>query len=176
MKIECSFDDELWDGLSEARARQVFDEHSIAWMMWHCARCEDITLNLLVAGSPQVLTSQGWQARMKISVPDTGNCMTPAEIAAFSAAIDLPAMRGYRSAVGRRTREIVAQTELKTWKNKVDPARIRCVLEEQAVLENETWLTDYWGSRTWAGLMLMPATRHLLVHLNEAIKVKKKRG
>jgi hypothetical protein len=174
--VEWSFDDELWAGLSEQRARQVFGEHSIAWMMWHCARCEDITLNLLVAGTPQVLHNQGWQARMKIDVPDTGNSMTPAEIAVFSAAIDLLALRGYRSAVGCRTREIVTQVPLKDWKNKVDPARIQRVLAEQAVLENETWLTDYWGGRTWGGLLLMPPTRHLLVHLNEAMKAKKKRG
>ncbi len=173
--VDYSFDEELWDGLSEARARQVTGEHSIAWMMWHCARCEDITFNMLIAGSPQVLHSQGWPARLKISIPDTGNSMTPAEVASFSAAIDLPALRGYRSAVGCRTRQIAAQVEPKAWKNKVDPARIQRVLAEKAVLENETWLTDYWGSRTWGGLLLMPATRHLLVHLNEALKAKKKK-
>ena len=36
-------------------------------------------------------------------------------------------------------------------------------------------LTDFWGKRDVAGLLLMPANRHLIVHLNEALRLKKRR-
>ncbi len=45
-----SFEDEVFRGLSEADTRRIppGGEHSIAWLIWHIARCEDVTLNLLV--------------------------------------------------------------------------------------------------------------------------------
>ena len=33
---------------------------------------------------------------------------------------------------------------------------------------------DYWGGKTFAGQLLMPATRHNFVHLNKAMRVKQK--
>jgi len=48
-----SFDDDLWQDLSEKTARYIppQSDHSIAWMIWHIARIEDVTMNMLVAGS-----------------------------------------------------------------------------------------------------------------------------
>jgi hypothetical protein len=37
-----------------ARYISINGEHSIAWMIWHVACCEDITMSLLVAGGLQV--------------------------------------------------------------------------------------------------------------------------
>lgn len=171
-----SFDAELWQGLSHEAARIIPTgaEHSIAWMIWHIARIEDITMNLLVAGTPQLFTGQGWQARLGAAACDTANAMTPAEIAQLSAELDIAALREYRAAVGRRTREIVPALPKGAFKQKVQPERIQRVLDEGAVLEAEHWLVDYWGGRTIGGLLLMPATRHLLVHLNEGVKLKPK--
>src|SRR5512135_1134274 len=61
-----SFDEEVWQGLSEDDIRNVppKGEHSIAWMIWHIARIEDITMSLLVAGCPQLAHSEGWLERM----------------------------------------------------------------------------------------------------------------
>jgi hypothetical protein len=30
---------------------------------------------------------------------------------------------------------------------------------------------DYWKKKTYAGLLLMPATRHILVHINESMRL-----
>jgi hypothetical protein len=59
-------------------------------------------------------------------------------------------------------------------KQKVDPARLQLVLSGGTVAADAQWLIDYWGGLTYAGLLLMPPTRHLLVHLNEAAKLKQK--
>jgi hypothetical protein len=37
-----------------------------------------------------------------------------------------------------------------------------------AIDEQARFVTDYWSRRTIAGLLLLPATRHNFVHLNEA--------
>jgi len=42
--------------MSEATIRQIHPsgEHSPAWVLWHMARIEDATMNILVAGTEQV--------------------------------------------------------------------------------------------------------------------------
>ena len=171
-----SFEDAVLDDMTEAQIRRIPPncDHSIAWLLWHMTRCEDITMNLLVAGSPQVLHRDNWLERLKISVRDTGNAMSQAEIAEFSAIIDIDTLRTYRVAVGRRTREIVSQLGPAESKQKVKPDRLQQVWTEGALVEAARGIADYWGKRTVAGLLLMPATRHNLVHLNEALQLKRK--
>jgi hypothetical protein len=173
-----SFEDEVWDGLTDAAARRVprGHVHSIAWLMWHTARCEDITFNLLVAGGDQVLLSGGWLEKMNITVRDTGNEMSEAELVAFNAAIDLTALREYRLAVALQTRDGVQAALPDEFQQKVRPERLARIMDEGAVVEAARYLVDYWSARTIGGLLLMPATRHHLTHINEALRVKKKRN
>ena len=173
-----SFEDETLQGVTQAQMRLIprNAEHSIAWLVWHLTRCEDVTMNLLAAGSPQVLQGEGWLERLKISSQDTGNAMDAAEVADFSAAIDLQALRAYRLSVGRRTRAIVKQLPAEQFKQKVDPARLDRIRKEGAVLDAASGLLDYWGGLTIAGLLLMPPTRHNFIHWNEALRVKQKLG
>jgi hypothetical protein len=171
-----SFEDEVFRDLSEQQVKSIPGNswHSVAWLVWHMARCEDITMNLLVAGSPQVLNRGHWLEQMNITARDTGNAMGEQEIAAFSRAIDIEGLRAYRVAVGRRTREIVEQLQPQDLKLKVEPSRLQQVWEEGAVAEAASGIVDYWGKRNIAGLLLMPATRHNLVHLNEALKLRRR--
>jgi hypothetical protein len=172
-----SFEDEVLDDMAEEQIRRIPQncEHSVAWIIWHIARCEDVTMNLLVAGSPQVLNQDGWLERIKTPICHTGNEMDEAGVARFSNSITIGALRAYRVAVGRRTREIVKQLGPEDLKRKVDPARLKRVTEEGAVVEAAGYIVDYWGKRNIAGLLLMPATRHPIVHLNEALKLKRRR-
>jgi hypothetical protein len=173
-----SFEDELLEGVSLQKMR-LFPhngDHSIAWILWHMTRIEDVTMNLLVAGSPQVMLQGGWLGRLKIKALDTGNALTAAEMTELSANIDLEALRSYRLAVGRRTREIVKLLEWNQLIRKVDPSRLQQLIMEKAVLEAASGLLDYWGGLTIAGLLLMPPTRHNFIHWNEVLRVKQKIG
>lgn len=180
---EYSFDDELWDGLTDEKARRITtrSEHSIVWMIWHIARCEDATMALLVGGCPQVLAQEGWLERVSATIRDTGNSLDREAVERFSAQVDIPALRAYRSAVGYQTREIIARLTAdpacvpQLFRRTSDPARVQQMIDEGVVLEDTRYLTDYWGAQTVAGLLLMPATRHPFVHYNEALKVKSAR-
>jgi hypothetical protein len=171
-----SFEDEIWQGLSENHIRQIprGNEHSIAWIFWHLARIEDVTMNLLLAGRPQLFIQDGWFDRLGIRFRDTGNAMTGADLVILSLNIDIDALRSYRIAVGRRTRENVMQLSALKIKQKVDPTRLGRVLVEEAVVDDARSVLDYWGGLTHAGLLLMPPTRHNFIHLNEALRIKKK--
>jgi hypothetical protein len=171
-----SFADEVLEGLGEGDYRIIPPrmEHSIAWNLWHLARIEDVTMNRLVGGTAQLFEKDGWAKKLKTSVRETGNGLDPAGIAALSAEIDIPALLEYRRAVGRRTRETVQHLGPDDFKRKVDPQDIGLVLTDGAVLESTRWLTDYWGGKTIAGLLLMPPTRHCFVHLNEIAKLRQR--
>lgn len=171
-----TFEDEIWPGLSEQAIRSIplkYD-HSIAWVIWHIARIEDITMNQLVAGSPQILDRDEWFTRMKVSARDTGNALDGEGVAALSAAIDIEALRAYRLAVGLQTRAVVQGLQPEEMKRKVSSARLKQLLNEGIVVEAASGLLDYWGGLTIAGLLLMPPTRHNFVHLNEALRIKQR--
>lgn len=172
-----SYEDEILDDMPAERMRWLpaDEDHSVAWLIWHIARCEDITMNLLVAGEPQVLHQGDWFERLEVSVRDTGNTWDAVGIIDFSCAVDLQALRAYRCAVGRQTQEIIHELPPGSLMTKVDPGRIQQVWDQEAVLPEASGIVDYWASRTIAGLLLMPATRHNLTHLNEAFKIKKRR-
>ena len=171
-----SFDDELWQGLTEADFRAIppKGEHSIAWMLFHIARIEDIAMNLLIAGTSQLYLKDGWAKKLKSPIPHSANKMDNESVARLSAVIDMKALREYRIAVGKRTRAIVKKIRAEEFDQKVNPIRLQKVLAEGAVIPEAMEVVNYWGSRTIAGLLLMPATRHNLLHLNEALRVKQK--
>jgi hypothetical protein len=168
-----SFEDEIWQGLEDRCARHIppGSEHSIAWCIWHLTRCEDITMNMLVAGAAQLL-QKGWLEKMRVTEHDTGNAMNADEMANFNAKIEIIELRGYRQTVGQRTREIIRALKPGDFKRKIDPQRIQQIKKEGAVLASQQWLLEYWGGQTIAGLLLMPPTRHSMVHLNEALRIK----
>ncbi|UCG26270.1 MAG: DinB family protein [Chloroflexota bacterium] len=172
-----SFADEILDDMTEEQVRHIpgDSEHSVAWLLWHMARIEDVTMNLLVAGEPQLFNQENWPERLGVTVRNTGNAMDEEWVRQLSAAVDVEALLDYRLAVGRRTREIVGELRPEQLKQKVDPARLQRVLDEGAVVPEAQSLIDYWGRRAIAGLLLMPPTRHNFVHLNEAQRLKGKR-
>jgi len=173
-----SFEDAVLDDMTEQRIRRIPRncDHSVAWIIWHIARIEDTTMNLLVAGSPQVLNQDNWQQQMNMETSSTGNAMDEKNVADLSARMDIPALRAYRAAVGRRTRQIVQTLQPEGLRNKVDPARIAQVMDEGAIVEAARGIAEYWSKRDIAGLLLMPATRHNLVHLNKALTLKRRRA
>jgi hypothetical protein len=177
LKESWSFEDAIFEDMSAEQLRRIplNCEHSVIWCIWHIARIEDIAMNILVAGNPQVQSQKNWLEQMNLTIQHSGNAMDEAAVAELSKAIDIEALRAYRVAVGRGTREIVKSLQPDDLKRKVEPARIQTVMDVGALVEPSREIADYWSRRTIAGLLLMPASRHLLVHLNEALTIKRRR-
>jgi hypothetical protein len=173
-----SFEDALMDDLDEDVFRRIpkNQDHSIAWCLWHIARIEDVTMNLLVVDQAQVFFQNQWLARLGISRPDCGNAMSLEEMIDLSQTIDMQSLRTYRREVGKRTRQIVEALSADDLRQPVNPVRIERVWDEDALVEAAQGIADYWASRNIAGLLLMPASRHCLTHLNEALKLKHRRA
>jgi hypothetical protein len=103
--------------------------------------------------------------------------MTADEIADLSNSLVMKELRNYRTAVGKKTREIISQLEVNDLKRKMRPNQLIRIIDEGGVLEVEgsRWLVDFWGKKTVAGILQMPITRHQIVHLNAAFKIKERR-
>jgi len=170
-----SFEDEMLDDMSGQQLRQIprGGEHSIAWILFHLARIEDITMNLLVAGTGQIFSREDWARKMNVSILHSANRMDGPSNARLSANIDIQCLREYRAAVAQRTRQIVQVLQAQDFKKKVDPSRILKVLSEGAVTPEAMEIVDYWSKKTIAGLLLMPPTRHCILHLNEGMRIRK---
>lgn len=148
-------------------------DETIAWSIWHIARIEDLTMGILAAGGRQVFDDER-KTLMKSPFSDTGNAMSDDEILLFSNTVDIEELLRYRNDVGKRTREIWAQLRPEDMRRRVSDSGLERIFKEGGVTaqENSAWLLDFWGGKDVAGLMLMPATRHQIVHLNACFKFK----
>lgn len=174
-----TLEDELVKGLSEEAFRTYpvvapDTKNSIAWHVWHITRIEDMTMNVLIQNNQQVLHAGHWAEKLKIDYLHSGNEMTESEIADLSANIDMDELMSYRIEVGRKTHEIVSGLTSGAFKQKVTAQGIKALEEQGAVKKEALWLLDYWGNKTIAGLILMPATRHIFLHLNKSIRIKQR--
>ncbi len=173
-----TFEDELWEGLDENtfRTSQNQKGRTIAYGIWHCTRIEDITMNLLVASDKQIFNRENWQEKINSNITDTGNAMSEDDIMEFSKNINMEELKNYRIEVGRRTRDIVENLSTQDMKRNFDKHRLQRILDERAVLDVKAsnWLIDFWGRKNVAGIILMPMTRHQVIHINESLSAKKK--
>jgi len=171
-----SFSDEILSDLSIDMWRYIpsHGNHSIAWIIWHISRIEDVTTNLLLAGSDQILNRGAWSDKLKIKELHTGNGMIDQEIAELTDNIDIKALMNYRLAVAKNTQKIVPELDSSDYTRKVNPKMILRIWDENAMLSNAKGIVKYWANRTIAGLLLMPPTRHVFLHLNEARRIKTK--
>lgn len=169
-----SFEDEVTAGLDEGSMRDLptDGEHSIAWILFHLARIEDITMNMLVAGEVQLTEGEDWLERMRAPIMDSGNAKTKEDVIELSQMIDITVLLEYRLTVGRCTHRLVSQLTPAELKMPVDARRLEKVRSRGAVVAAAGQVLEYWSKRTIAGLLLMPATRHCVLHLNEALRIK----
>ena len=127
--------DTLLDQLSEAqlRHRPRPDLNSIAWIVWHMARCEDFGVQRLVGYRPQIFDQQGWMARLNVPLRDCGTGMTDDEVTDLSARVDLAALRAYWTAVGEGTLAVVHTLHPDELDEVIDPTYLYQVIGEEGV-------------------------------------------
>ena len=101
--------DDLTDGLTDEVSffRPTASANSIAWLIWHSARVQDLQL-CDIAGIEQVWTRDGWEDRFGLDLPrnDHGYGHSPDDVGKVRAPADL--LAGYYHAVHKVTLEYIA--------------------------------------------------------------------
>jgi hypothetical protein len=164
-------EDTVWSDLpSDAlRRRPTPDHNTIAWLVWHMARCEDVAINTTLRDVPEVLDRDGWLAELGIASRHIGTGATPEEVASISQMIDLEALRAYRAAVGRETRQWVSEVDLITLDGVVTAMDARRAAERGAFGEHAAWVEEHWAARSCrrGDFLFWLAIEHNWFHLGE---------
>jgi hypothetical protein len=129
-------------------------------------------MNVLLVGGPQVLHTGNWLATLRTSYQGTGNELSRTKMAELTHTVSVKGLLGYRLAVGKRTREVIRRIRPEDLWARPALERLQRLSAETAVSEQADWLLRYWGGSPSANLLLMPATRHGFLHLNEIYRVR----
>ena len=146
--------------------------NSIAWLLWHMTRCEDVGINRLVADHPQVLDDERWADRLGMPVRHIGTGMADGEVTGFSASVDIQALLAYRAAVGRRTLEIVSALHPERLDDVLDLPHLRRVAAEGTLGEQAAWVEDLWHGKTRGWFLAQLGLTHNHSHMGEAFLVR----
>jgi hypothetical protein len=149
--------------------------NSLAWLLWHTARTEDVNVNLVVTAGHQVF-DEAWGKRLGIGRVDIGTGMTDAEVSDLSRRLDLAAARAYRNAVGKRTREVVAALRVGAWNEIVTPGDVQRATAAGAFGPHAGWVPKFWQGVTRANRLGATAITHNAMHLGEAVAIRGQLG
>lgn len=170
-----TFYDNLLEGLKDEdySIMPTEKDETIAWHIWHIARIEDLVGNLLIAEQPQIF-NHDWMKKLDITVTDTGNAMTDSQIIDFSQKVKKQELTAYRNAVGKQTRKILKSLTPSDMKRKPGEEYLTRLVTEGGLLETKQsiWLKNFWGRHTVAGLIILPLTRHHMMHLPDSLTIK----
>jgi len=162
-------------GLSDEqmRVRPREDLNSLAWLLWHIARAEDIFVNAVLAERPQVF-DDAWMRRLGITRRDFGIGMTSPEVSELTRQVDLGALREYRDAVGFRTREVVGGFD---WSGAIPAeAMERAAAEGAFSAARREPLVKVFTGRPRTAVLSGIALFHPSGHLGEAVTVRSAGG
>jgi hypothetical protein len=168
--------DEVLEGASEDLIRTCPrpGENSIAWLIWHITRIEDMTINELVLGQPQVIAGADWEARLGLASRDVGAGMEAREVAAMSSAVSVASLIDYRAAVGCSTRAGAERFSAAQLKEIVDAGQVQALREDGSISAKGAWLGDYYTNRPKGFFLTRTATSHNFIHMLEAGRVRAK--
>ena len=155
----------------QMRVRPRDDLNSLAWIMFHIARAEDIFLNVIFAGRDQVL-DDGWAPRLGITRRDFGIGMTSAEVTDLTRQIDIAVLRAYRDAVGTRTREIVGAFSDADWQGDVAEAAVQRAAAQGAFGARAEGMVKAFSGRPRVAVLSGIALFHCSGHMGEAVTVR----
>ena len=167
-----------FNNLDDDQMRQRPGEglNSLAWLVWHMARIEDMCVNLLVAGRPQVLQEGDWPERLGIPRHDVAAGMTDDEVEDFTAQVDISALREYRDAVGKRSIEVVSTMQPEELEDIIDHEIVKQAYADGTISKNAGWLDGFMKDKSKAFVLGHTMTAHNFMHLGEAFCLRSMMG
>ena len=154
----------------QIRTRPQPGVNTVAWLVWHAARVEDVGINRFITDGTQVL-NDGWDRRLGVDRLDVGTGMDNAEVDRLSRQVDLGALRGYWDALTQRSLAVAATLRGQDLGDVVPADRVKRVCaDEGAVAPGAEWLTEFWANRRTRGwLLVQTPLLHVYGHYFEAL-------
>jgi hypothetical protein len=159
----------------QMRARPREDLNSLAWILWHIARVEDAMVHRVLYGRSQVF-DDAWARRLGITRRDFGTGMTSPEVTELTGQLDIGALREYRDAVGRRTRELVGGFKDEDWQGEVSGEAVAAAAAEGAFGTRAELFNKIFTGRPRRAVLNALALFHPSAHMGEANTVRTSGG
>lgn len=162
-----------FSGLSDEqmRVRPREDLNSLAWLLWHIARAEDLFVNPVLSGRPQVF-DDAWAKRLGVRRRDFGVGMSSGEVTDLTRDIDLGALRDYRDAVGRATRDVVDAFTPEDWTGAVTAEALQRAAAEGGFGARSEMLVKVFTGRPRRSVLSGITLFHPSSHMGEAATVR----
>ena len=153
-----------------------YHSKTIAYSIWHIFRIEDIVAHTLIAGDDQVFFSGNYHQRIHSPIITTGNELVKQQIADFSKQLDLDELYAYTAEVKASTEKILEDLPYSMLKQKPSAERKETLKSLKTVSTDEAayWLIDYWCGKDIRGLIQMPFSRHWIMHIEAALRIRDK--
>lgn len=153
-----------------------YHSKTIAYSLYHIFRIEDITANTLIKKDTQIFFSGDYQQRMNSPIITTGNELVGQEISEFSKKLDIDELYRYISDVDNSTTSLLKSLTYTDMKTKMTANDKDALIKLKTVSddENAVWLIDYWCGKDIRGIIQMPLSRHWIMHIEAALRIKNK--
>jgi hypothetical protein len=149
--------------------------NSLSWLMWHLARVEDVVVNAVVRGRPQVLLAEGWGPRLGVDDARVGTGFTDDEVARFSREADPVEVDAYWQAVRAGTAGWLKEVPL-TDLDVVPDFDARLAVAPPIVPDEAKWLLDLWRGRSTGWFVRFPVIDHGFLHLGQMQEIRGRLG
>jgi hypothetical protein len=163
------------NGLSDEQLRlRPNNLNSIAWILWHMMRCEDVAINRIILEEKQVLDTDNYPSKLKVSRRDIGTSMSFSEVIDLSNQIDLDSLREYIIAVATKTQKLIR--ELPPEKLNQIPNELylnKVLFEEGALNKKSEWVAEHYSNKTKGWFLGHLGLTHPRGHLGQIILLRK---
>lgn len=176
--VNLSMQDVVFGGVTpeQMRQRPQPTANSLAFVLWHVTRAEDVGMNAVIAQSSQVLDDGAWASELKVLRRDVGTGMTDAEIDSFNQTIQVPALFAYRADVGRRTQVILRELSPMTLDEVIDSALVQRLLAEGTFGPHAGWAPKRWVGKKKEYTLNWTVLAHTFLHFGEAYDIRHQLG
>lgn len=166
-----SLEDRFWHANGNYRRFSQSKPYSAAWHIWHSTRIEDITCSHFLLNENEVLDTNEFYRKINVPFRHTGNSMDFHDMEILNLNVNLDELRQYRIEVQKKTQQVFKQLTAEKLMGKVLQISLQEIFKIGSIAKDDSWLLEYWGKKRISGIIQMPLTRHLLVHLNSAMRM-----
>lgn len=150
-------------------------DNSIAWVLWHIARSEDLAVNTIIRGIPQVLARDGWAEKIGINDFRVGTGLSDHEVEDFGKQVDVDALEAYWEEVGACTDRWLQRVSLDAL-DQVPDLDARLAVAPEIVPPEASWLREFWRDRSVGFFLRFTAIGHAYVHGGEMLTIRSHLG
>jgi hypothetical protein len=151
------------------------NSNSIAWLIWHIARVEDVAINTVIRDVPQVLTRGRWADRLRIDLTQMGTGSSDEEVDDFGKHVDTEQLIAYWDALGADTDAWIKALPLESL-DEVPDVRERLKTAPGYVSPAGAWVEDIWNNKPASFFLRWVVIGHGNQHIGEMQAVRGQLG